>query len=417
MITRVRGTEDILDLRLHNAILTWIKAHCIAYNFQEIKTPILEHTELFQRSLGLQTDVVTKEMYTLTTASGDSLCLRPEATASSMRAFLAASITTLPWKIFSYGPMFRHERPQKGRQRQFSQVSIEIIGSNAAMQDVEGIVMLDRFFAQKLSLPHYTLTINFLGSLEDRMRYKEQLASYLATIYEQICSTCQVRSTHNILRTLDCKQESCIQLYRNAPKITNTLSEASQKNWELIQKQLHLFSVSYVHNPHLVRGLDYYNNTVFEFSSPHLGAQSAFCGGGRYDGLAEQLGAKTSVPAFGASIGMERLLMLCELLGDNLTIPPQPPLALVLPMTDAQATIALLLADALRAETICSDVLFDGGSLKSMMRRANKMGARWVLIVGEDEMREGTVSIKNMLNGETTVLPHQQAVMLLKKYH
>lgn len=404
MISRVKGTEDILDLQLHNTVLDWAKNHLINHNFSEISTPILEPVGLFKRSLGLETDVVTKEMYTLKTASGEELCLRPEATASSTRAFLNAGIKSLPWKVFSYGPMFRHERPQKGRWRQFNQINIESIGSHTIMQDVQFLLMLDRFFSQKLLLSDYVLKINFLGSVDDRARYKEKLGLFLDEHSSEICETCQVRREKNILRTLDCKNETCKALYRNAPTITDSLEGETAHQWHTLQEQLSLLSVSFVHDPYLVRGLDYYNNTVFEFSSPLLGAQSAFCGGGRYDGLASQLGAKNMVPAIGASIGMGRLLMLIAQSQDELTFPEQKPLSVIIPMDQAQQTLALMLSDKLQAQDSATEVLLEGASLKSMMRKADKLGATWTLIIGEDEMRDGTVSLKNMHTGEKSTV-------------
>ena len=414
MITRVRGTEDFLDLTLHNFVLEQAKKHFASYNFSQIETPILEHTALFKRSLGATTDVVSKEMYTLTTESGDELCLRPEATAPTMRAFLEAKIDQTPWKVFSYGPMFRHERPQKGRWRQFSQINIEAIGTAAISQDAQTIAMLDRFFGETLQLEDYILKLNFLGTRDDRENYNKALHTFLENISDQLCKTCLVRKESNILRVLDCKNETCIKLYQNAPKITDNLSSESQAQWAQLQELLAQLSVSFVLDPKLVRGLDYYNKTVFEFASPLLGAQDAFCGGGRYDTLATEIGAKEDYRSIGSAIGMGRLLLLCEHISDKLMLPEKPALHMIVPMSEAQQPLALLLAYELLGKGLCTDVVLEGGSIKSMMRRANKQGAKWVLVLGEQELQDGTVALKNMVTGEQEVVKQTDVLKHLR---
>ncbi len=379
MITRVRGTEDILDLTLHNFVLEAAKKHFTAYNFSQIETPILEHTALFLRSLGAQTDVVTKEMYTLTTQSGDELCLRPEATAATMRAFIENNIEQTPWKVFSYGPMFRHERPQKGRWRQFSQINIEAIGTASIAQDAQIIAMLNRFFGEVLGIEEYILKLNFLGTRDDREAFQSALYDFLLSIADTICTTCQVRKDKNILRVLDCKNDTCIKLYKDAPKLTDHLSEDSRAQWQQLQELLSILSVSFIIEPRLVRGLDYYNKTVFEFSSPLLGAQDAFCGGGRYDSLATAIGAKQDYPAIGCAIGMGRLLLLCEQIKGTLMLPQPPALHMILPMEQAQNSLALLLAYEILDKGLCVDVELEGVSIRSMMLRTHTHGVQWIL--------------------------------------
>jgi histidyl-tRNA synthetase len=415
MFKRVRGTEDILDLALHNFILETFKKHINAYNFSQIQTPILEPTNLFIRSLGEETDVVTKEMYTFQTSTDESICLRPEATASTMRAFIEAKPTPLPWKVFSYGPMFRHERPQKGRWRQFSQINMEIIGSNAIAQDANFIKMIDHFFNEKLNLENYILKINFLGTKNDREVYKKKLYTFLKKVDKSICNTCKIRKEKNILRVFDCKKKECKEAYLKAPKIIDSLSKTSTQEWENLQDLLAILSVNFVVDPTLVRGLDYYNKTVFEFSSNELGAQDAFCGGGRYDDLAEELGSKEKFPSIGASIGMGRLLMLIEKMKDKLPLSQKPALHVIIPMSEQQQSLALLLADNMQAENICTDVILDEGSMKSMMRKANKMQANFVLILGEEEQKTNTVTIKDMQTGESQNIKQAKVVSFLKK--
>ncbi|MBU1007796.1 histidine--tRNA ligase [Candidatus Dependentiae bacterium] len=414
LFSRVRGTQDWLDLRLYNFLVEQAGKHLQRYNFSQIQTPILEQTNLFVRSLGQETDVVTKEMYVFETSSGESICLRPEATAGTMRAFLENHIEKKPWKVWCYGPMFRHERPQKGRWRQFEQINIEVINDDSIQQDAYFIKMLDAFFKDKLFLENYVIKLNFLGCPDDRNNHKKSLKAYLDTVADTICDTCRVRKEKNILRVFDCKNESCQEVYRDAPKLTDYLCVDCGVEWAQLQALLQVLSVSVVLDPSLVRGLDYYNKTVFEFSSRDLGAQDAFCGGGRYD-LSEQLGAKKEHPSIGAAMGVGRLLMLVSSVQDRLPVPHEPAVHVLIPMGDDQQPLALLLADVMQTNGLCVDVLLEGGSMKSMMRKANKMGASHVLIIGEAEQRDGTVSVKNMITGDSVVLKQGEVVSYVRK--
>lgn len=399
MIQHIKGTQDWLDLCLFNFVIDQATRHLTGYNFTQIRTPILEPTELFKRSLGVATDVVGKEMFIIkTVANDDTMCLRPEATASTMRAFLESGIQETPWKVFSWGPMFRYERPQKGRYREFHQITIENIGVESVSNDAQFIKMLDRFFYEKLKLDNYALMINFLGSYEDRARYKDILKKFLySDAAANICDTCKDRRDANTLRVFDCKNPVCQEIYQSAPKMIDHLSEESQQEWQTLQQHLELLSVSFAINPKLVRGLDYYNKTVFEFVSNDLGAQNTFCGGGRYDALATELGAKNNIPSIGAAMGLERVLLLLETRKDTLPLPQPAKLIVVVPMTEQQKMLALLIADELHAHDMCVEVLLDGGSMKSMMRKANKLGAAFAVIIGEDEQATHEVMLKNML--------------------
>ncbi len=413
MVSRVKGTQDILDLRLTHFVLSKARAHMALHNFAEIETPILEHTKLFLHTLGAETDVVTKEMYTFKTAGGEEICLRPEATAPTMRAFLEANITETPWRVFSYGSMFRHERPQKGRWRQFSQLNLEIINAESIAHDAQLIAMLDRFFTEELLLKDYVLKVNFLGTKEERAAYRTTLHEFLEPIKGDLCKTCLERKEKNILRIFDCKVEDCQKQYRTAPKITDHLNEDSQAQWKELQDLLSMISVSYVVDHTLVRGLDYYNNTVFEFSSDKLGAQNAFCGGGRYDDLATIIGAKKPYPSLGSAIGISRLLLLVEKIQDQLPVPQMPPLHLILPMSEKQHSLALLLAYELYSHNLSTDILLEGGSMKSMMRKANKMGAKYVLILGNKEQESGTIALKNMISSEDKTVKQSEIIEAL----
>ncbi len=415
MISRVRGTQDQLDLKLHNFVIDSLKKHLESCNFSEIETPILEYTKLFVRSLGEQTDVVSKEMYVFPAEEGeDSICLRPEATASTIRAFVENHIEKKPWKVFTYGPMFRRERPQKGRWRQFTQFSIEVVNSNSLSQDAYFIKILDAFFSEKLHLQDYVLKLNFLGCLEDRKEHKKALEKFLESQKSEICDTCKVRKEKNILRIFDCKVEKCKKIYQNAPKLTEFLCGECKEEWKKLQEVLQVLSVSFVVDPFLVRGLDYYNKTVFEFVSSDLGSQTAFCGGGRYS-LGKEVDAKEDFPSVGAAIGVGRLLMLVEKNLDKIQLSQEKALQLIIPMSPDQHNLALLLASELESNNLCADVSLEDASLTNMMKRANKMGAKNVLILGQTEQNDGTVSIKDMQSGQSQTVKQSEAVKYLKK--
>lgn len=414
MIFRVKGTYDLLDTRLYDFLIKAVKDHAVSYHFETIYTPLVEQLDLFKRSLGDYTDVVSKEMFVIQTTGGEQLCLRPEMTASMVRAFLENNIQTTPWRVFSFGPVFRYERPQKGRYRQFHQMNFELIGAKSVMHDVELIAMLDRLFHERLALNNYALLINYLGCAEDRIRYRNQLQTDLYQLGDSICSTCQIRREKNPLRVFDCKNEHCQALYNNAPFITDFLCENCQGEWHDLQEGLALLSVSCIHNPRLVRGLDYYNKTAFEFVSNNLGAQNAFCGGGRYDSLISQFDESRSVSAIGAAIGIERLLLLLEPYKETLALPQEPALHVIIPFSKQQAMIALFIADTLRAHNLSVEVLLDVGSIKSLFRKVDKMKATWALVIGEDEQKEHTVMVKRMDTGTQEKVHQIDLVSYLK---
>lgn len=418
---RVKGTQDFLDLTLLNFVVNTINKHLAIYCFSPIKIPILEHTQLFKRTLGLETDVVSKEMFTIqshsTSASPeDSICLRPEITAPIARAFIDNAIQETPWKVYTIGQCFRYERPQKGRFREFNQVSIEVIGTASVSQDVQMIKMLDRLFHEALHFNNYALHINYIGCPEDRTAYKQKLKSFLdSKEAEGICDNCKERKEKNILRIFDCKVEHDQQLYRKAPHITDFLCKPCKSEWQQLQHDLELLSISFTPQPTLVRGLDYYNKTVFEFISGGLGAQNAFCGGGRYDQLISQLGGKHDQPSIGAAIGLERLLMLLEPYKDSLPLPQPSALQVIMPLDPAQKILALLLADELQAQGLCTEVLLEDHSIKSMMKTANRLGASHALIIGDEEQQNNQVTVKNMITGEQAKIAQAELVNYLKK--
>ncbi len=290
-----------------------------------------------------------------------------------------------------------------------------MLGASSVMYDVELITLLDRFFTNELKLNSYALLINFLGCQQDRSAFKEKLYAFLTKYQDRICTTCSERKEKNILRVFDCKNPQCQELYQQAPHITDHLCSRCQTEWTDIQEKLHELSVSYSIMPTLVRGLDYYNKTVFEFVSRDLGAQSTFCGGGRYDGLSIALGEKEEIPSVGAGIGIERLMLMLEAHKEKLFLPQQKALHVIVPFTKEQQTLALLLADTLRFHDLACDVMLDESSLKSMMRRASKMGARWCLLIGSDEVANNYVTIKNMTTGEESKVPQSEILSFIKK--
>lgn len=417
MIQKIRGTRDILDTTLLNYALTTIKKHVLLYNYHEIITPILEPTELFKRSLGLETDVVSKEMFIVSSSSAsgeESICLRPEATASTVRAFIENGIQHTPWKVFMCGPMFRYERPQKGRYRQFTQFNIEAIGTSNIANDAETILMLDRLFHEQFSLENYALHINFLGIPEERQAYKKILYEFLTAQQKNLCATCIIRKDANILRVFDCKENACQEIYETAPALEDCFGQTSAIEWKTLQQYLEELAVTFVINKKLVRGLDYYNKTVFEFVSTNLGSQTAFCGGGRYDSLVTALGAKQDQPSFGAAIGIDRLLMLLEQVESTLSIQKINPLYAIVPFDAAQHALALHLADALRRASLAVQILVDG-SVKSMMKKANSLGAKGVLLLGEQEQNDGTITYKDMMLGTQETLAQTALIEKLKR--
>lgn len=413
MISRVRGTDDVLDLRLYNFVLSQIKKHLELHNFVEINTPILEHTNLFIHSVGEQTDIVSKEMYVFNKENDeDSICLRPEATSSVVRAYIENNVEQKPWKVFVHGPMFRKERPQRGRWRQFNQLSIEILNTCAIEQDAYLIKILDSLFMEVFKLENYALKVNFLGCSEDRKKHRDGMVKFLQKHQESLCPICKDRKDRNPLRVFDCKTEKCQKILSDAPKIIDYLCSECSCDWEILKNLLQILSVSYVIDHNLVRGLDYYNKTVFEFTSRDLGAQSAFVGGGRY-ALGKSIGNSENIESVGVGVGMGRLMMLIEKYQNKLSVPEKFALHVIVPISKEQKALVLLLATKLREHGINHDVILDDISVTNMMKKANKLGAKFVLVIGENEQKDGTVTVKNMQKGDSCVIKQIELIPYL----
>ncbi len=412
-IQAIRGMNDILPPE----IATWQHVENVlrevlhGYGYQEMRFPILEKTELFKRSIGEATDIVEKEMYTFADRNNESLTLRPEGTASCVRTGIEHGLLYNQVQRFWYmGPYFRYERPQKGRYRQFHQCGAEVFGIASPDIDAELILLAAKVF-EKLGLKsHVNLQLNSLGTPAVRTSYREQLVNYLVQHQNQLDEDSQRRLSTNPLRILDSKNPAMQELIANAPKLIDHLDEESKTHFSELQAYLTSSGLTYTINPCLVRGLDYYTKTVFEWVTTELGAQGAICSGGRYDGLVEQLGGKAT-PALGFGIGMERLVLLAQHVHKN---PPASPLHVYF-MTDGDAAfqMSLKLADQLR-DNIPGLRLWlhcGGGALKNQFKKADKSGALFALILGNDELQQQAISIKPLRENVPQAMVKQAEVV------
>ena len=400
-VNSIRGMHDILPI--HNAAWHFLEERIrqlmAVYGYAEIRTPVIEKTELFCRSIGEVTDIVEKEMYTFDDRNGESLSLRPENTASCVRAGIEHGLLyNNIQRLWYNGPMFRHERPQKGRYRQFHQVGAEVFGIAGPHIEVELILISARLW-KKLGVDKaVTLEINTLGDAEDRKRYRAGLVDYFTQHKSALDEDSLRRLESNPLRILDTKNPAMQELVETAPKLMDVLSDESRSHFNTLLELLEANGIQYSHNHRLVRGLDYYSHTVFEWVTNDLGAQGTVCAGGRYDGLIEQLGGKPT-PGAGWAMGIERLLLLIESKCGE--IAPQP-LHAYLVLNGAEArTQGMVLAESLRdrIDTLRLQVDCTGGSLKSQFKRADKSGAHYALVIGDDEVSEQVVNVKSLRDG------------------
>ena len=396
----VRGTHDILpdDHRRHRQVTETARAIAALYGYEEMSTPIFEFTEVFRRTLGETSDIVTKEMYTFEDKSGDSLTLRPEVTAGIARAFISGGLAQhLPLKVFCQGPMFRYERPQKGRQRQFHQIDVELLGVAEPPGDIEVISMGAHVLDALGVADKVTLQLNTLGDSESRQAYRAMLVEYLMDFRGDLSDDSRTRLDRNPLRIFDSKDEGDQEILKDAPKLTDHLNEASQAFFAEVKTGLKAAGVAYEINPALVRGLDYYCHTAFEFTTETLGAQGAVLAGGRYDGLIEAMGGP-STPGTGWAAGIERLAMM-------IADPPAPARAIaVVPVGGDAAEEALVQAARLRRAGFTVDLGYSG-NLKKRLARANKANAAASVIIGQDELAKGAATVRDMETGEQTEVP------------
>ncbi len=397
-ITAPKGTSDILPSESYKwqFVENVIRDTCRLYGFSEIRTPVFEHTEVFVRGVGDTTDVVTKEMYTFEDKGGRSITLRPEGTAGIVRSFIENGIFNepLPAKLYYLINCFRYEKPQKGRLRQFSQFGVELFGATSPATDAH-VISLPYTVLKKLGIGDITLNINSIGCAKCRGEYRKALIEYFEDKKDTLCATCNERLYKNPMRILDCKSEICASLAKDAPKITDYLCDECSEHFESVKAHLDGMGIDYVVNPNIVRGLDYYNRTVFEFISDNIGAQGTVCGGGRYDGMTEQLGG-ASYPGIGFAMGLERIMLLLD---ENIAKQPTPDIYLA-PMGERAKLECAKLASALIDGGVCAQYDIMDRSLKAQMKYANKIGAKAVAVIGESELDSGVVKIKNMATGE-----------------
>ncbi len=410
--TRLRGMPDLLPA----TIAPWQQLEAAArhamraYGYAEMRTPVIERTSLFQRSIGEATDIVEKEMYTFDDRKGESLSLRPENTAGCVRAAVENGLLQPGSvnRIWYCGPMFRYERPQLGRQRQFQQVGAEVYGLSGPAIEAELILLSARLWRELGISGAVKLEINTLGDTQDRARYREKLVSYFEANRSILDEDSLRRLAHNPLRILDSKNRDMQDMINQAPALRDSLSDASLQHFDELRELLSVSGVDAVENPRLVRGLDYYSHTVFEWTTDQLGAQSAVCAGGRYDGLLEQLGAN-NMPGVGWAFGMERVIALMDALG--VTPPAQTPDIFIMGTDDVAQADSLALAETVRELLPNASVLHNtaAGSLKSQFRKADKSGASLAVILGSEELGNGQVTIKPLLGGaEQTTIARQQ---------
>lgn len=410
-----RGTKDILPDTVGdwNYVEGEIRELCRRFGYSEIRTPIFEHTELFQRGIGEGTDVVDKEMYTFTDRGERSITLRPENTASAVRAYLQNKLYAQSnlVKLFYIGSMFRYDRPQAGRMREFHQFGVEALGEANPAVDAE-VILLAMNLLEGLGLKDLELSINSVGCPKCRSKYRTMLQDFFRDKLEDLCEDCRSRFERSPLRILDCKKDSDKPYMADAPKITDCLCEECAEHFAKLKELLTSAGISFTHDPRLVRGLDYYTKTAFEIKYPPLGAQSAVAGGGRYDGLIEEMGGNPT-PAVGFATGLERLLLALE--SQNLLPEKNRSVdAYVVALGEAAQAEGFKLLNGLRQQGLSAAMDFAGRSMKAQMKQANKLGAKYSVILGEDEIAEGVAMLRSMEDSSQAKVPMAQVAEKIK---
>jgi histidyl-tRNA synthetase len=402
-IKAVRGVHDILprDASAWQRVEAAARRVFEAYGYREIRLPLFERTELFARGIGEVTDIVQKEMYTFDDRAGESLTLRPEATAGLLRAYIehGLHVQPKPVRLYTMGPMFRYERPQAGRYRQFHQLDVEALGEEHPAIDAEVIAMLVEFFRALGLAERLTLHINSLGDAACRPAYRERLVGYLRAHAGALCEECRDRAERNPLRVLDCKKPECQPVLAAAPTLLDALCGPCAEHFARVRSYLDAMRIAYVVNPRLTRGLDYYVRTTFELLTTELGAQNAVAGGGRYDGLIELLGGPPD-PGTGFAVGLERVVLL---LSD--TVAAERPLALFIPLGEQALQALLPVAQGLRARGVPVDLGYGGRKLRAELERANKLGVTHAVIVGDNELARGEAVLRDMKSGDQRPVP------------
>lgn len=400
---KIKGTEDVLpkDSYRWQFVEDVMRKESAAYGFKEIRTPVFEHTELFARGVGQTTDVVQKEMYTFDTKGGESVTLRPEGTAGAARAVLEHGLVndSLPIKASYFVSCYRYEKPQAGRLREFHQFGLECYGTQSPAADAELICAAQSIF-DRLGIKQLRLEINSIGCPTCRAEYHKALKEYFYGYKDELCDTCNSRLEKNPMRILDCKSPVCSKIAQGAPKITDYLCDECKEHFASVQKYLDAAGVEYTVNPTIVRGLDYYTKTVFEFVTDFIGAQGTVCGGGRYDGLIEELGGK-HLPSLGFAMGIERLLMLMDKQGIEIPKPSTCDLYVAV-MGESASLKSFEIIKAVRSCGLIAETDVVGRGLRAQMKYADKIGAKFSMVLGDNEIEQGKAVIKNMSSGEQT---------------
>ena len=404
LITKaIKGTKDVLPKDVHKNQYIEATALDIAskFGYKEIRTPVFEHTELFQRGVGDTTDVVQKEMYTFDDKGGRSITLRPEGTSGAVRSYLENGLCNeaLPQKVCYLTSCYRYEKPQAGRLREFHQFGVECFGSASPLADAE-IIALAKSLFDTLGVKDLSLEINSIGCPTCRAEYHKALKEYFSSRKDELCDTCKSRLDRNPMRILDCKSPICHEIAEGAPVVIDYLCDECKEHFENVQKYLKAQNIEYTINPQIVRGLDYYTKTVFEFVSNSIGAQGTVCGGGRYDGLVEELGGQHT-PSLGCAIGIERLMLLMEAQGCEFPEAEKPDLFIV--ALGEKATLkAVEIAKDMREEGFSALLDLNQRSVRAQMKYADKLGAKFNVVIGDNEVEAKTAKLKNMQTGEET---------------
>lgn len=411
----LKGTKDIFgeEMRKWLEVEEIIRNLCDDFGFGQIRTPMFEYTDLFARGVGDTTDIVNKEMYSFVDKGENRITLKPESTAAVVRAFLEHSMyaDTQPTKLYYISPTFRYERPQAGRQRQFHQFGVEMFGTDSPTADAE-IISMGHTLLKRLGIKKVELHINSLGGPECRKKYNETLKGFLNERREHLCPLCQERMDKNPLRVLDCKNSECQKHLQDAPTVLSTLGEECKAHFEKVQELLKAMDIPFVVDPGIVRGLDYYTKTVFEFVSNDIGAQGTVCGGGRYDRLVDEIGNK-HVPAVGFGAGMERLIIVRDA-ENNASLAPLMRDIFIGYRGDEAMMEAFKIVNSLRQAGISAESDHLQRSIKAQMKYANKINARYSMIIGESELEERNVKLKEMESGDEVTISLDQFVQVFK---
>ena len=400
-ISAPKGTKDLLPDQVYkwHYVENKFSDICKRYGFKEIRTPMFEHTEVFARGIGDTTDVVQKEMYTFNDHAGRSITLKPEGTSGAVRAFIEHKqyAEVQPTKYYYNTDCFRYEKPQAGRLRHFHQFGIEVFGTSDMLADAE-VISLGYDFLTELGITEIQLRINSVGCPDCRRKYRDALKEFLKPRYDELCNTCKDRYERNPMRILDCKSETCKKIVENAPRMLDYLCDDCRNAFEELKTNLTSMGIEYVIDPNIVRGLDYYTKTAFEFVTTKIGAQGTVCGGGRYDHLIEELGGPP-IPGVGFGLGIERLIMLME--ANDVKFPEESrPEVFIAVMGEAAKSFGLKLCRELRQKGVISEMDTLSRNIKGQFKYADRLGAKYTLVIGEDELKKGVVSLKDMAKSE-----------------